>query len=112
MPPTINTSSITEHMLVEASTHAEPVKMQGRTASISFKLESRLLITFAKAIHKHADGNCSKYDHLYINIKIQPTPQGLSHMKHTSRNVSRSPPSLPSTYELSFFLQRQDAYFL
>lgn len=99
-------------MLVEASTHTEPVKMQGRTASRSFKLESRLLITFAKAIHKHADGNCSKYDHLYINIKIQPTPQGLSCMKHTSRNMSGSLPSLPSTYELFFILKRQDMYLL
>lgn len=89
-------------MLVEASTHTEPVKMQGRTASRSFKLESRLLITFAKAIHKHADGNCSKYDHLYINIKIQPTPQGLSCMKHTSRNMGLSPHSPPHMSSLSF----------
>lgn len=30
MPPTIITSSVTEHMSVEASIHRKPVKMQGR----------------------------------------------------------------------------------
>lgn len=30
VPPTATATSVTEHMLVEASIHSEPVKMQGR----------------------------------------------------------------------------------
>lgn len=104
-PPVAVASSVSEHMLVGASIQSEPVRRRGRDSEQIFLVGVQAAnYVCKKEIHKHADGNCSKYDLLHINIKILPTLQGLSHMHHISRNSLWFSSRPHSTYEL-FFLE-------